>query len=536
MTSSANGGSRRLWLGVVLAVGLGVRLAYVAYATSQPGFFWEDPDSYMRHGERLASGAEGWHFDFEAVEHHVEGGRYVLPPLYPVFLSLFALFPGYPVNAIVGQAFLATLVVVLLFLLGREIHSERAGLVAAAIWALWLPNVIAVWSTMQEALYVPLVLVAFVLLLRARGLRGLALAGLLFGLAALTRSMPLYYLPVAMLLVFWERRRHHGRMGALDACALALGFFLCTVPYSVALSRHLGTPTFIENHGGLRVAVKQGTRPGDRPPGILATGESLVRGFLEAPRKTASAWRETFESILHVNGGRLLQIYLGSHTKLQATLWKIAANGLGDLLFLAALLLAPFGLALCRRPEPALLLAAWIVLNLALTVLSGFGGPRLRVPVEPHLIVLASVVVSGHYRRPSSRGFLAASSVSLLFAATVLPQLPRSLRAKGDYGVHWPLDPPPKRSAMEGEAGFNLLAVDGFVELAVRPRNPAGRTVVEVRLEGERVERVLLDGEERWLRYPWPNLELVYLELRASDESTGLPVRLFVVVPRPGGA
>jgi 4-amino-4-deoxy-L-arabinose transferase-like glycosyltransferase len=534
MTPSADGGSRRtaLWLGVLVSVGLALRVGYLVHATSQPGFHWDDPDSYMRHGQRLATGEGGWHFDFEAVEHRVEGGRYALPPLYPLFLSLFALFPGYPFNAQVAQAMIAGLSVALVFVLGKEIHSDRAGLLAAAVWAVWLPNVIAVWSTMQEALYVPLSLLAFVLLLRSRGRSGIALSGLVFGLAALTRSMPLYYLPVAMLLLVG---RQGIKKGVLSSLALALGFSLFTVPYSVALSRHLGSPTFIENHGGLRVAAEAGARPGDRPPGLVATGVSIVRGFLEAPKVTVKDWWETLASILHVNGGRLLEIYLGADTKLGSVLWKLAANGLGDLLFVAVLLLAPFGLALCRRPAPALFLAGWVVLNLGLTVLSGFGGPRLRVPVEPHWVALAAVVLAGGWRRPARSSVVAAAAASLVLAWVVVPQLHRSFRARGDYGVQWPLDPPPKRSAMTGAAGFNVLAANGFVELAVRPRNPRGRTAVDVFLEGEAVERVMLETGERWIRHPWANLELVYVELRARDEASGEPVRLFVVVPSPGG-
>ena len=47
---------------------------------------------------------------------------------------------------------MSTATIALLFFLGRQLHSERAGLIAAAIYAAWLPNIIAVWSTMQEAI------------------------------------------------------------------------------------------------------------------------------------------------------------------------------------------------------------------------------------------------------------------------------------------------------------------------------------------------------------------------------------------------
>jgi hypothetical protein len=113
----------------------------------------------------------------------------------------------------------------------------------------------------------------------------------------------------------------------------------------------------------------------------------------------------------------------------------------------------------------------------------------------------------------------------------VLPQIPASLKAKADYGVHWPLDPPPKRSAMTGEAGFNLMAVDNRIEFAVRPRNPGRKTRLEVAVESGARETVILEEAEQGFAYPWPRSELVHVELKARDDATERPVRLLVVVP-----
>lgn len=518
------------WLGAILLLGLSLRLGYLLHAVSLPGYAWHDPDSYASKAVELANGSSGsgWEWSFDAVRHSVSGRDYLLPPLYPAFLSLFARFPGYPLSAQVGQIVLGTLAIGLVFLLGRQVHSERAGLIAALAYALWLPNVIAVWSTMQEALYVPLVLLAFVLLLRGlsgdEGLRALLPAGLVFGLAALTRSMPVYFLPVAAVLV-WNRRRVAG---------LLLGFVAVTVPYSLALSLHVGRATFIENHGGIRIVERYGGAEGEEPPGTLTAGTTLLRALARDPSGVSADWSRTARSLFHVNGGRLLQIYLGAATKAEAAARKLAVHVFGDGLLIAVMLLAPFGLALCRERRFGALLAAWIVLNVGLTVVSGFGGPRLRAPFEPHGIVLAAVPVAGGYRRASRFGVGAAASGTLVLGTVLLPQLPESLKARADYGVHWPLRAVPKRSVMHGEAGLNVLAVDGAVELALRPRNPAGRTLVEVSAGGIPAEVAVVDeGEqEHRFRIEWPRLELVHVELAVTDLETGEPVRALVVVPQ----
>ncbi len=513
---------------MVLLMSLVLRLLYLAHAMNRPGYRIDDPDSYLRQAERIARGPSGWSFDFEVVEHAVEGRRYALPPLYPVFLSLFAALPGFPESALFGQALLALIGCLSVFFMGRDIHSDRAGLAAAALYALWFPNVIAVWSTMQETVFVPLLLFGFAVLLRARTFTGFAIAGLFLGLAALTRSMPVYYVPVAAALLIW---RCGIRRGAILSAGLALGFAALTLPYSVALSRHLGSPTFIENHGGLRIASEHGAES-ERPPGPIATAATLLRGLAAAPRKTLDDWATTALSILHLNGGRLLQIYLGADTRLGAALWKAAVHVFSDFSLVLVLALAPFGLVLCREPERAAFLAAWVVTCFGLTVLSGFGGPRLRAPFEPHLMVGAAVVLAGGWARRPGYSLWGAGIVSLALLGAVVPQLGRSLAAQGEYGVHWPLNAPPKRSAMEGRAGFNLLPSEGFVEFAVRPRNDAKPTRVSVFVDGILAgSEVVVDVEHRF-RYPAAKSGLVHVELDSEDAESGSSVRMLLIVPK----
>ena len=196
------------------------------------------------------------------------------------------------------------------------------------------------------------------------------------------------------------------------------------------------------------------------------------------------------------------------------------------------LALAPFGFVLCRKPDRGAFLAAWIVVCFGLTVVSGFGGPRLRAPFEPHLMVGAAVVLAPGWRRPRAGSLLAAAFVSLVLLSAVVPQLGRSLVARGDYGVDWPLDPPPKRSAMRGRAGFNVLARDGFVELAVRPRNDGRPTRIELFLNGELVENEIVEAREHWFRCETGEMGAVYAEIVVADAEATLPVSALVVVPK----
>ncbi len=243
---------------------------------------------------------DGWDWTFRAVRYEWAGRYFFLPPLYPIFLSLFAIFSNMAVAAQVGQLVLGVASIGLVYELGRLVHSVRVGLLAAAVSAVWFSSVITAWFY-QETLYVPLLLLAFVLYLRAESHRAFGLAGAVFGLAALTRSMPLYFLP--FLIAFRVRR----------APALVLGFAAVVLPYSAALSRHLGEPTLIENHGGI-ILLKEDPDSGDSA-GAGATLTALLRSTAGGPLRFVEELYGSLRSVLHVNGGRLLQTYIGARDR-----------------------------------------------------------------------------------------------------------------------------------------------------------------------------------------------------------------------------
>jgi hypothetical protein len=279
------------------------------------------------------------------------------------------------------------------------------------VYAVWFSSIITFWFY-QETLYVPLVLLDFVLFFRAESHRAFFVAGAVFGLAALTRSMPLYFLPFLAAIRF---RR---------APALILGFALAILPYSVALSRHLGEPTVIENHGGI-ILLAEDPESGDRAS-VGATFDSVLRSVARSPLRVLGDLYGSIRSVLHVNGGRLIQTYIVARDRAFAVLWKGAAHLFNDATFALSLVLAPFGLALARRKDASWISALWIALNLLLVALGGFAGPRLRAPFEPLLVVYGSVAALEGLRRLGPFALAVSAAFSLATALVLVPQLPRS--------------------------------------------------------------------------------------------------------------
>src|SRR4051812_39857082 len=286
---------------IILSLSLAIRLLYLLSAWHTPGYSWTDPDGYAVQALQLA-GQNGWRWTFGAVTYMINGQQHALPPLYSVFLSLFALFPGFPSSAIVAQLVLGVVSNALVFVLGRQLHSVRTGLIAALGYALWVPNIFGVWSTSQESLYIPLVLAAFSLFARASQ-RELAppafgIAGAAFGAAALTRSMPLFFaFPAACMHVLLAKDR---RRAVPQSAAFVAGFLLLVVPYSAALSRYRGQLTIIDTHGSIHVASTGGANA----PGLGETAREFARAIASAPLSVAADSAQRGRTLFHVNGGR----------------------------------------------------------------------------------------------------------------------------------------------------------------------------------------------------------------------------------------
>jgi hypothetical protein len=241
---------------------------------------------------------------------------------------------------------------------------------------------------------------------------------------------------------------------------------------------------------------------------------------------------ERARSLLHVNGGRVLQIYAAPGTKAGAWTCKIAIHVLIDGFLVVAVVLAPFGVVLSRERGIASLLVVWTLVNVAIASVGGFGGARLRAPFEPVLLVFAAVVIGGSWRRPGRAVVAAAMIVSAGLAAVTLPQVPRSLAAWPSYGVAWttPLDRDSGR--MQAGAGFNVLARGGTLSFALRrsrSHRDADTARISVRVAGREIDRFELGPRaSRDCAYAWPQRDLVFVEVESENAAGGPPIALAI--------
>jgi 4-amino-4-deoxy-L-arabinose transferase-like glycosyltransferase len=154
------------------------------------------------------------------------------PPLYPYFLAVPLALTGSLDAAKWVQAALSVLLVPAVGRVGMQAFGTRVGLGAGALAAFYPELVWFAAHFWVENLFLVLVWWGFDQLLaadvRARTAPALA-AGVLWGLAILSRETMLYFVPVAALWLAWRRRAEGGWR---RAAALALGAALVVAPWT----------------------------------------------------------------------------------------------------------------------------------------------------------------------------------------------------------------------------------------------------------------------------------------------------------------
>src|SRR3954454_9484047 len=204
----------------ILAAAFAIRVGVAIYGRHLQ--LAPDPYDYLRHATSIADG-----HGFPGTVLAEPGSPSALrPPAFPYLLGAAQSVVGHArFSALLIEALLGTAAVALVGFIARELWGERAGLIAAAVAAVFPPLALLGAVPLSENLFIPveLAIVALVLVARRRdgppfGLA--ALCGVLCGVAGLTRQTGmLLVVAVAIGLLTrpgWQRGR------AVRATALAV--------------------------------------------------------------------------------------------------------------------------------------------------------------------------------------------------------------------------------------------------------------------------------------------------------------------------
>ena len=486
--------SRDLLIGlaVVLAVGFVLRLVPIVTHAMSPPFTLGDPDGYAFSGAYVADHPGRWLWLRDVVQF----GHYLKAPLYPALMCVIAVMwrSGFPLNAAVFQMLISVASGLAMFRIGQRLHSARAGLIATALYMFYLPNFASPMFG-QEALFIPLSLAAMALHLEAAATgarpRAFAWAGVLYGLTALTRSLPLYYLPPAAALhVLWATNR---RQAVRQATALLVGMFLTILPYSLFISSRWTHWVFVDTQGVRAVVETYSDHPDSDRPGMVESLSMVARAFAASPVKETQERISRARAFFYLKGGQWLQVDAPRMaTAARAWALKGFVHLAYDVPTAAILLLAPIGFALARRRQEAMYLALWPLIALALMIAFLWSGGRYTASFLPQLMLGTSVVLAGGWRRPRPGAMVLAIVCAVIVAIPIGLSVPLTAWGRPDYGVTFKPEyaDGPQLGTMKNEAGFGVFTDGGRIELAVTPagQQPAGEdaTWIEVRVDGVR--------------------------------------------------
>jgi 4-amino-4-deoxy-L-arabinose transferase-like glycosyltransferase len=308
-----------------------------------------------------------------------------------------------PVLIKLAQASLGAIAVLLIAALGGRAAGPTAAVLAAWFAAVYPPLVWICAYVLSEPLYSVLALGAALLLARAGdadsrhpGLPAFA-AGVVAGLAILTREAMLLFLPMAAAWLLWRQRP---RLAAL----LVAGALLAVAPWTAWNYRGIGTLQAGAAHGGINFWI--GNNPLARGEGDLATNPEMKRSALELEARHPGAGPDRMDRIYYrealgyiasepaawvgLLGRKLFYTFvpIGPSYTLRSGRYFYASVASYLLIMLPAC--AGLVRAVSERRGPSSL---WLLgLSAVATNLVFFPLERFRIPViDPVLIVLAAI-------------------------------------------------------------------------------------------------------------------------------------------------
>ncbi len=382
-----------IWFLLLLGLALAVRLTYIA--TQENSVYWPDECDYLTLARNISSGSGFVLENNEPTAYRAPG--------YPMVLSALRWFGVIDVRDIrIVQAMMGVAFLALLFVLARTWFSEKAGLVAVGLGAIYPYFVYMTGSILATTWYTLLIVGGTVMCFYHQQHQRwwtAALFGLIWGIAVLTRPVAFVLLVV---LLFWaifisrfRLRRHHALISMLT-----LG--LIVIPWSVRNSVVMGMPGLVSNTG---YNLWLGNNPSAKPeqgssidvPDTLMT----VASRLSSEQKQNEFWMR--QALLYIRShpiaaaqgwlekGMLFWRPDPSPTtkgvvRRFGLIWWIGVASFTPLLLLA--LLSP----LISNPQQRRYLVLWFGFGFAYTLVHAlfFVKVRFRLPLEPFIILAAA--------------------------------------------------------------------------------------------------------------------------------------------------
>jgi len=332
------------------------------------------------------------------------------PPLYPFLIAgVFKLFGVYSkTSAIILltiNSFLSALTCIPIFLIAKRCFDEKVARWTSWLWA-FLPSVMFwctrwVWETGLATLLLTIIFWLTLNMEEKDGILPWLEFGFLWGIAALTNTSLLAFLPASGLWICYHRL--HRRKPFLGGAATAATIFaICITPWLIRNYQTFGKFIFIRSNFGAELRLGNGPGADGTWMQYLHPSQNVYEMRLyrqmgeiayvaERKRQAIAFIREDYGRFALLCTKRFIY-YWGGVPRLAE---NPALAPFKNSVFLASSVLAFWGLGRAlRQHRPEAWLFFWLIVCYPLVFYFVFPHPRYRHPIEPELGILIVYVIS----------------------------------------------------------------------------------------------------------------------------------------------
>ncbi len=392
----------------MVCIAFALRFGWIVVAHTYKFKTFEDNFSFGwemgRIGRSLAQG-QGFGNPFS----EITGPTAWEPPVYPFLIAgVFKVFGVYTrASALVMLSFnslCSALTCIPIFLIAKRCFDEKLAIWTSWLWALMPPVMYWctrwVWETSVAALLLAVIFWLTLCLEERDGLVPWIQFGLFWGIAALTNTSLLAFLPASGLWA-WCRRWKRGKSSLAGMVLSAVVFVACVAPWLARNQRVLGVMSLRSNFGAeLRIGNGPGAdgtwreylHPTQNVYQMRLYREMGEVAYVAQRRQEAMAFiREDYSRFLGLSLKRFIYYWGGVPRLSEIPALAQTKNSV----FLASSLLAFAGLTLAlRKSRPGAWLFLWLILSYPAVYYAVFPHPRYRHPIEPELGILIVYVIS----------------------------------------------------------------------------------------------------------------------------------------------
>jgi 4-amino-4-deoxy-L-arabinose transferase-like glycosyltransferase len=338
------------------------------------------------------------------------------PPLYPYLIGGVFRLAGVYSQA---SAFLllsinsifSALTCIPIFLIARKCFNEKVAAWTAWAWAI-LPSVMYwctrwVWETSLAAFLLALIFWLTLQMEEIDGMKPWIAFGILWGVAGLTNTSLLAFLPASGLWAM-HRRWKRGRHALLGAFVASLFFAATIAPWLVRNYETFGKLIFVRSNFGAELRLGNGRGANGTWMSYVHPSQNIVElqryqslgeiGYVAERKREAIAFiRQDWGRFAWISLKRFVYYWGGLPRSSEIPMLAPLKNAV----FLSSSVLAFWGLGRAlRKRQPGAWLFLWLILSYPAIYYFVFPHPRYRHPIEPELGVLIVYVISeAEFRR-----------------------------------------------------------------------------------------------------------------------------------------